>query len=40
MVDATVALLAKTGDKVYTSDLGDLQALCTATGFKALVTRC
>ena len=34
VVDATVALLAKTGDKVYTSDLGDLQGLCTATGFK------
>ena len=40
VVDATVALLAKTGDKVYTSDPGDLGTLCAATGFKALVIRC
>ena len=40
VVDATVALLAKTGDKVYTSDPGDLGPLCAATGFKALVIRC
>jgi predicted nucleic acid-binding protein len=40
VVDATVALLAKTGDEVYTSDPGDLRALCTATGFKAVVMTC
>jgi hypothetical protein len=40
VVDATVALLAKSGDRVYTSDLGDLGQLCEATGFKAVVIRC
>ncbi|MGH3252999.1 MAG: hypothetical protein ACRDOI_43245 [Trebonia sp.] len=40
VVDATVALLAKTADKLYTSDPGDLRALCAATGFKAVVIRC
>ena len=40
VVDATVALLAKTGDEVYTSDLGDLRKLCDATGFKAVVVGC
>jgi len=34
------ALLAKTGDEVYTSDPGDLQRLCAATGFKAFVIGC
>lgn len=40
VVDATVALLAKSGDRVYTSDLGDLHRLCEATGFKAVVVGC
>lgn len=40
VVDATVALLAKAKDKLYTSDPGDLRKLCTATGFKAVVIRC
>jgi hypothetical protein len=40
VVDATVALLAKSGDRVYTSDVGDLQRLCGATGFKAVVVGC
>jgi hypothetical protein len=40
VVDATVALLAKSGDEVYTSDIGDLQQLCQATGFKAVVIGC
>ena len=40
VVDATVALLAKSGDELYTSDVGDLQRLCEATGFKAVVVGC
>ena len=40
VVDATVALLAKAKDKLYTSDPGDLRALCTTTGFKAVVIGC
>jgi uncharacterized protein with ATP-grasp and redox domains len=40
VVDATVALLAGAGDRVYTSDLGDLRKLCEATGFKAVVIGC
>ena len=40
VVDATVALLAKSGDRVYTSDLGDLGRRCAATGFKAVVAGC
>jgi hypothetical protein len=40
VVDATVALQARSGDRVYTSDPGDLQKLCAATGFKAKVIRC
>ena len=40
VVDATVALLAKAGDCVYTSDLGDLRRLCESTGFKAVVVGC
>ena len=31
-VDATVVLLAKAKDPLYTSDPGDLRKLCTATG--------
>jgi predicted nucleic acid-binding protein len=40
VVDATVALLAKSGDRVYTSDPGDLRKLCAATGFKSVVIGC
>lgn len=40
VVDATVALMAKSGDRVYTSDVGDLRNLCEATGFKAVVIGC
>jgi hypothetical protein len=40
VVDATVALLAKAKDLLYTSDPGDLRKLCTATGFKAVVIGC
>jgi hypothetical protein len=40
VVDATVALLAKADDEVYTSDPGDLKTLCEATGLKAVVIRC
>lgn len=40
VVDATVALLAKSGDRVYTSDVGDLRKLCEATGFKVVVIGC
>jgi predicted nucleic acid-binding protein len=40
VVDATVALMAKSGDRVYTSDLGDLHKLCETTGFKAVVIGC
>ena len=40
VVDATVALLAKAADKLYTSDPGDLRRLCEATGFKSVVIAC
>src|ERR1700753_2259526 len=40
VVDATVALFARSGDEVYTSDLGDLRKLCEAIGFKAVVIGC
>jgi hypothetical protein len=40
VVDATVALLAESGDHLYTSDPGDLQTLCEAAGFKAVVIAC
>lgn len=40
VVDATVALLVKSGDELYTSDTGDLRLLCEATGFKAVVIHC
>lgn len=40
VVDAAVALLAKTKDRLCTSDPGDLQKLCAATGFKAAVITC
>jgi predicted nucleic acid-binding protein len=40
VVDATVALLAKTGDRLYTSDPNDLGTLCAARGFKPVVIAC
>jgi hypothetical protein len=40
VVDATVAMLAKSGDRVYTSDIGDLRMLCETAGIKALVIGC
>jgi hypothetical protein len=40
VVDATVALLARSDDEVYTSDPRDLRLLCAATGFKAVVISC
>jgi len=40
VVDATVALLAKSGDEVYTSDTGDLRKLCETAGIKAVVIGC
>ena len=39
-VDATVALLAKAADRLYTRDPADLRKLCEATGFKAVVITC
>jgi predicted nucleic acid-binding protein len=40
VVDATVALLAKSADELYTSDSGDLRKLCEAAGFKPVVISC
>jgi len=39
-IDATVALLARPGDLLYTSDPGDLRKLCGAAGIKAVVIGC
>ena len=39
-IDATVALLAETGDRVLTSDPGDLRTLCEAAGNRVTVVRC
>lgn len=39
-IDATVALLARSGDQLYTSDPIDLRRLCEAAGSKASVVRC
>jgi len=39
-VDASVALLAKSGDLLYTSDPGDLRKLCGAAGIRAVVVGC
>jgi hypothetical protein len=39
-IDASVALLAKPGDRVLTSDPGDLRALCAGAGNKAVVIDC
>jgi hypothetical protein len=36
----SVALLAAPGDRVLTSDPGDLRALCDAAGNKAVVVDC
>lgn len=40
VVDATVALLAESGDDVYTSDPGDLRLLMETAGIKAVVIGC
>ena len=39
-IDASVALLAGPGDRVLTSDPGDLRQLCDAAGNKAVVVDC
>ena len=39
-IDATVALLAESGDRILTSDPGDLHTLCEAAGNRVLVLRC
>jgi hypothetical protein len=39
VVDATVALLVRSDDRVYTSDTGDLSTLCAAAGIKAVVIK-
>jgi hypothetical protein len=39
-IDASVALLAGTGDRVLTSDPGDLRTLCEAAGNRVVVVRC
>jgi hypothetical protein len=39
-IDATLALLARSGDQLYTSDVDDLRRLCEAAGNKASVIRC
>ena len=40
VVDATVALLANSGDRVYTSDPNDLRLLCETAGIKAVGIAC
>jgi hypothetical protein len=40
VVDATVALLAESGDDVYTSDPGDLRLLTETAGIKAVIIGC
>jgi hypothetical protein len=40
VVDATVALLAKPNDEMYTSDPGDLRLLTETAGIKAVVIGC
>ena len=39
-IDATVALLAASGDRILTSDPGDLRTLCEAAGTRVQVVRC
>jgi hypothetical protein len=40
VVDATVVLLAESGDRLYTSDMGDMQLLTETAGIKAVIIRC
>ena len=39
-IDATVVLLASPGDRILTSDLGDISRLAEAAGNRALVVPC
>ena len=39
-IDATVVLLADAGDRILTSDTGDLRHLADAAGVHALITAC
>ena len=39
-IDASVALLARPGDRILTSDPQDLRALCDAAGTNAVVVDC
>jgi hypothetical protein len=39
-IDASVALLAETGDRVLTSDPGDIRKLCSSAGIRAVVIGC
>ncbi|MBW3605747.1 MAG: hypothetical protein KY460_12745 [Actinobacteria bacterium] len=39
-VDATVVAVAATGDRVLTSDVGDIERLASAAGLALHVTRC
>jgi hypothetical protein len=39
-IDASVALLCKSDDQLYTSDPGDLRKLCGTAGIKAVVIGC
>lgn len=39
-VDATVALLTRSGNRLYTSDPGDLRTLCETAGIRAVVVGC
>jgi hypothetical protein len=39
-IDASVALLARPGDRILTSDPQDLRALCDAAGTNAVMVRC
>jgi hypothetical protein len=39
-IDATVVLLARAGDQILTSDLGDLRALAEAAGREPELIRC
>lgn len=39
-IDASVALLAESGDRVLTSDPVDLRTLCEAAGNRVMVVRC
>jgi predicted nucleic acid-binding protein len=39
-VDATVVLLAQAGDRIITSDVGDLSRLATAAGSGCMIVAC